>query len=453
MTVPSTPSPTPIKNKSQLVADLESACKPRDRWRIGTEHEKFGFTVDDLRPMPYEGPSGIRVLLEGLQQFGWEPVLEAGKPIALTMDQCNISLEPGGQFELSGAPLENLHQTCDEVHTHLHQVRTVAADMGIAMIGLGFNPKWTRDDMPWMPKSRYAIMRRYMPTRGSLGLDMMLRTCTIQVNLDFESEADMVEKFRIGLALQSVATALWANSPFTEGKPNGFLSYRSQVWTDTDPDRCGLLDFVFEDGMGFERYIDYVLDVPMYFVHRGDYRDVAGRSFRRYMKEGLPDLPGEEATMGDWSDHLTTLFPEVRLKKCLEMRGADGGARGRICALPAFWVGLLYDPDAQSAAWDLIKGWSLEEMRVMRNTVPRQGLKTPFRDGTVVDLARRTLEIAQHGLQRRAIASKEDADETRYLDPLHEIAESGLTPAEVNLARYAERWGGGVDPLFFECAR
>ncbi len=452
MAAPAKPTPTMIESKAQLVADLEAACKPRDRWRIGTEHEKFGFTVDDLRPMPYEGPSGIRALLDGLQQFGWQPVLEDGKPIALTMDQCNISLEPGGQFELSGAPLENLHQTCDEVHTHLHQVKTVAADMGIAMIGLGFNPKWTRDDMPWMPKGRYAIMRRYMPTKGNLGLDMMLRTCTIQVNLDFESEADMVEKFRIGLALQSVATALWANSPFTEGKPNGYLSYRSQVWTDTDPDRCGLLDFVFEDGMGFERYVDHVLDVPMYFVHRGGYRDVAGQSFRRYMTDGLPDLPGEAATMGDWNDHLTTLFPEVRLKKYLEMRGADGGAWGRICALPAFWVGLLYDPDAQSAAWDLVKDWSLEELHMLRDTVPRQGLKTPFRRGTVVDLARQALEIATHGLKRRAIPGKDDADESRYLDPLHAIAESGLTPAEINLSRYAERWDGSVDPLFSECA-
>ncbi|MEX2642698.1 MAG: glutamate--cysteine ligase [Acetobacterales bacterium] len=452
MAAPAKPRPAPIESKAQLIEDLAAACKPRDRWRIGTEHEKFAYSADDLRPLPFDGPRGIRALLEGLQRFGWQPVVEGGKPIALTMGQCNISLEPGGQFELSGAPLSNLHQTCDEVHTHLHQVKEVAGELGVAMVGVGFNPKWRREDVPWMPKGRYGIMRRYMQLKGKLGLDMMLRTCTVQVNLDFESEADMVEKFRIGLALQPLATALFANSPFTEGKPNGFLSYRSHVWTDTDPDRCGMLDFVFEDGMGFERYVDYVLDVPMYFVYRDGYIDVAGQSFRDFIAGRLPGYPGHRATMGDWGDHMTTLFPEVRLKHYLEMRGADGGSWGRICALPALWTGLLYDRDAQAAAWDLVKDWSVAEIRDLRDAVPRTALHTPFRNGTVRDVARRMVEIADHGLRRRAVADVTDADETTYLVPLREIVDSGKTPAEQLLERYEGRWGGSVDPLFTECA-
>ena len=326
----------PIAGKHQLVEYIEQGNKPPAQWRIGTEHEKFGFDLETLRRMPYEGPKGIGALLRGLQRFGWEPVEEDGNVIALTCGACNITLEPGGQFELSGAPVETIHQTCDEVQTHLKQVKEVGNELGIGMLGMGFDPKSTRDEVPWMPKGRYKIMRDQMMRRGKLGLDMMLRTCTVQVNLDFESEADMVRKLRVSLALQPLATALFADSPFTEGKPNGYQSYRAHIWTDTDPDRTGMLPFAFEPGMGFERYVDYMLDVPMYFVYRdGHYLDTTGQSFRDFMVGKLPALPGEIPSMGDWVNHMTTAFPEVRLKRFLEMRGADGGPWDRLCALPA----------------------------------------------------------------------------------------------------------------------
>jgi glutamate--cysteine ligase len=443
----------PVTDRRQLIEWLAAGCKPKPRWRIGTEHEKFCFRLSDLKRLPYEGPDGIGALLEGLQRFGWAAVEEDGRVIALTQDNGAITLEPGGQFELSGAPVRTIHETCAEVHTHLHQVKEVAAELGIGLIGLGFDPKWRREDVPWMPKGRYKIMRDYMPKRGGLGLDMMLRTCTVQVNLDYASEADMVRKFRVALALQPVATALFANSPFKEGKPNGFLSYRSHVWTDTDPDRTGILPFVFEPGMGFERYVDYLLDVPMYFVFReGRYLDASGQSFRDFLKGRLPALPGEIPTTGDFADHVTTVFPEVRLKRYLEMRGADGGPWKRLCALPALWVGLLYDEGALAAADELTRGWTLEDHQHLRREVPRLGLKTPFRGGTVQDLARRVLSLSLEGLTVRARATGYGKDETCFLDPLMEIAESGVTPAEELLARYHGRWSGSVDPVFREYA-
>jgi glutamate--cysteine ligase len=453
MSAPPNSRGEPITDKRQLAAWLEVGAKPKSRWRIGTEHEKFCFNLADLRRLPYAGPSGIRSLLEGLTRFGWEAVEEDGLPIALTQDNGAITLEPGGQFELSGAPVRTIHETCAEVHTHLHQVKAVAAELGVGLIGLGFDPKWPREQISWMPKARSAIMRAYMPKKGRLGLDMMLRTCTVQVNLDFSSEADMVRKFRASLALQPIATALFANSPFTEGKPNGFLSYRSHVWTDTDPDRCGILPFVFEPGMGFERYVDYLLDVPMYFVYReGRYIDAAGQSFRDFMAGRLPALPGEIATTGDFANHVTTVFPEVRLKRYLEMRGADGGPWKRLCALPALWVGLLYDGDALEAAAELVGDWTLADHERLRREVPRHGLKTPFRSGTVQDLARQVVAISRDGLARRARDSGFREDETCYLDTLQEIAESGITPAEELLDRYRMRWQGSVDPVFREYA-
>jgi glutamate--cysteine ligase len=339
------------------------------------------------------------------------------------------------------------------VHEHLDQVRAVAAPLGIGMLGLGFQPKWRREDIPWMPKGRYRIMGSYMPTRGRLGLDMMLRTCTIQTNLDFSSEADMVQKFRVGLAWQPVATALFANSPFTDGRPNGFLSYRSHVWTDTDPDRCGILPFVFEEGMGFERYAEHVLDVPMYFVYRdGQYIDAAGQSFRDFLKGRLPALPGEVPTITDWSDHLTTLFPEVRLKRFLEMRGADGGPWRSLCALPALWVGMLYHQATLDAAWDRVKDWTIEEHEYLRAEVPKRGLRTPFRGDTVQDLAREMLALADAGLTGRAEEDWFGQDERQFLTALRGIAESGRTPAEEKLALFHGRWRGSVDPIFAEFA-
>jgi glutamate--cysteine ligase len=450
MSAPPSGKGEPIEDRRQLVEYIAQGSKPKDAWRIGTEHEKFGFCRRTLTPLPYEGDHGIRALLEGLSHaFGWDLVLENEQPIALQGDGCNVTLEPGGQFELSGAPLKHIHQTCSEVHQHLAQVREVADPLGIGMLGMGFQPKWRREDIPWMPKGRYGIMGRYMPKVGSLGLDMMLRTCTIQVNLDYSSEADMVKKFRVGLALQPIATALFANSPFTEGKPNGFESYRSHIWTDTDPDRCGILPFVFEDGMGFERYTDHVLDVPMYFVYRdGRYIDAAGQSFRDFLDGRLPALPGEKPSMSDWVDHLTTLFPEVRLKRFLEMRGADGGPWRQLCGLPAFWVGLLYDQAALDAAWDLCRDWTLEEHEQLRAEVPRNGLATPFRGGTVQDLALRTLEIADSGLAARNVMDWDNRDERKYLHALWEIARSGISAATEKRQRFDAEWQGSVDPVF-----
>ncbi|MEO6173155.1 MAG: glutamate--cysteine ligase, partial [Arenimonas sp.] len=350
-----------IQNKQELVAFHAKGNKPESAWRIGTEHEKFGFRLDDLRPPTYEGNRGIEAMLRGLVRFGWQPYEENGKVIALTRDGASVTLEPAGQLELSGAMVENVHQTCCEVSNHLFEVKSVADELRLGFLGMGFQPKWQRDEMPWMPKGRYKIMRDYMPKVGTLGLDMMTRTCTVQVNLDYASEADMIKKFRVSLALQPIATALFADSPFTEGKPNGYLSYRSQIWTDTDKNRTGMLDFVFDEGFGFERYVDYLLDVPMYFTYRNkEYIDCAGLSFRDFMKGELPNLPGVLPTLKDWADHMTTAFPEVRLKQYLEMRGADGGPWNRLCALPAFWVGLLYDQSALDAAWDLVKDFTME---------------------------------------------------------------------------------------------
>lgn len=453
MSGPSTVKDEPIRSRDQLVEFIASGGKSEADWRIGTEHEKFGFRLDDLRPPTWEGERGIGALLEGLTRFGWNRVEEDGKLIALLRDSASVTLEPAGQLELSGAPLASIHETCSEVTGHLREVKAVADGLGLGFLGMGFQPKWSRADMPWMPKGRYAIMRRYMPTVGSLGLDMMTRTCTVQVNLDFADEADMVKKFRVSLALQPVATALFADSPFTEGKPNGYLSYRSHIWTDTDPDRTGMLDFVFEDGFGYERYVDYLLDVPMYFSYRdGRYVDLAGRSFRRFMDGRLDELPGATPTLKDFADHLTTAFPEVRLKKYLEMRGADGGPWGRLCALPAFWVGLLYDDEALDAAWDLVKDFSIAERHALRDGVPAQALKLPFRGGSVRDLAAEALRIAARGLVRRARRNDHGVDESIFLEPLIEIVEANQTSAERKLELFHGRWNGSVDPVFAEFA-
>jgi glutamate--cysteine ligase len=454
VSIPSAVKSTPIHGRQQLIDYLAAGEKPRDAWRIGTEHEKFGFRTDDLRPPAFEGERGIRTLLEGIAtRYGWDIAREGDIPVALIRDKANITLEPAGQLELSGAPLETIHQTCCEVNTHLEEVRSIAEDLGLGFLGMGFQPKWRRDDMPWMPKGRYKIMREYMPKVGSLGLDMMKRTCTVQVNLDFGSESDMVRKFRTSLALQPIATALFADSPFTDGKPNGYLSYRSHVWTDTDADRTGMLDFVFEDGFGYERYVDYILDVPMYFSYQdGQYVDLSGQDFKHFMAGTLAAVPGKRATMKDWADHLTTAFPEVRLKQYLEMRGADGGPWNRLCALPALWVGLLYDDDALDAAWELVKDFTREERHALRDDVPKHGLKLAFRKGTVRDLARETLKIAAHGLKRRHRLNRNGADESIFLEPLIDIVESNQTPAERKLELFHGEWNGSVDPVFKEFA-
>ncbi len=439
-----------IEDRSQLIDYFAGGEKPATRWRIGTEHEKFVYRTADHRAPSYDEPGGIRDLLMGLTRFGWRPVEENGKVIALNGADGSVSLEPAGQFELSGAPLETLHQTCAETGRHLEQVKAVGDELGLGFLGLGMWPDKTRAELPIMPKGRYGIMLNHMPRVGTMGLDMMLRTCTIQVNLDYASEADMVKKFRVGLALQPLATALFANSSFTEGLPNGKLSYRSHIWSDTDPARTGMLPFVFEDGFGYERYADYALDVPMYFVYRdGQYIDAAGLSFRDFLKGELSVLPGQKPTMDDWADHLSTAFPEVRLKTFLEMRGADGGPWGRICALPALWVGLLYDQGALDAAWDLVKGWSIEDRQLLRDAVPAQGLDAPLPGGGILrDVAGQVLDIATAGLRARGRMSASGDDETGYLEPLREVVRSGKVPAQILLDRFAGEWGGDLGKVY-----
>ncbi|RJY08030.1 glutamate--cysteine ligase [Aurantiacibacter aquimixticola] len=446
-----------IQSRDQLVEPMQKGEKPKSDWRIGTEHEKLVYKTTDHRAPSYGEDGGIRDILMSMRCFGWEPVEEAGPDgkvdvIAMSGADGTISLEPAGQLELSGAAVETLHQTCAETGRHLTQVKSVGEDCKIGFLGLGMWPDKTRNDLPVMPKQRYAIMMRHMPTVGNLGLDMMLRTCTIQVNLDYSSEADMAKKFRTGLALQPLATALFANSPFTEGKPNGFLSYRSHIWTDTDPHRTGMLPFVFEDDFGYERWVDYMLDVPMYFVFRdGKYIDAAGQSFRDFLRGELPALPGELPTQSDWWDHLSTAFPEVRLKSFLEMRGADGGPWNRICALPAFWVGLLYDNAALDAAWDLVKDWSMEEREALRNAVPKQALGAPIPGGrTLRDLASEVLDIAHAGLAARARLNSMGDNETGFLGPLRRIVESGKVPAQVLLDKFHGEWGGDISRIYKE---
>ena len=444
----------PIERHEQLAEYLSSGCKPREDWRIGTEHEKFGYTRDTLTPLPYDGPRSIKAVLEGLREkFGWQPVEEAGKIIGLVKDGANVSLEPGGQLELSGAPLETIHQTCDEVNEHLREVREVADQIGVEFIGLGAAPIWTHEQMPMMPKGRYRLMTGYMDKVGTMGKTMMYRTCTVQVNLDFSSEADMVQKMRVALALQPVATALFANSPFIDGKPNGHKSWRSRVWRDLDASRTGMLPFVFEDGFGFEAWVQYALDVPMYFVYRnGEYIDALGQSFRDFLKGELPALPGEKPTLSDWADHLTTAFPEARVKKYIEMRGADGGPWRRLCALPAFWVGLTYDQTALDAAWDIAKGWDAETREALRVAASVDGLQAEVGGIKMHDLARELVAISEAGLKARAKpgAGGLIPDETHFLNALKESIESGQTPADELLAKYHGEWGGDLTRIYEE---
>ena len=444
----------PVERPEQLAEYLAEGCKPKEDWRIGTEHEKFGYCRDTLNPLPYDGPRSIRAMLEGLRdRFGWAPVEEAGHIIGLVKDGANVSLEPGGQLELSGAPLQTIHETCDEVNEHLREVRSVADEIGVGFIGLGAAPHWTHGQMPVMPKGRYRLMTEYMGRVGTHGTQMMYRTCTVQVNLDFSSEADMIQKMRVALALQPVATALFANSPFFEGKLNGHKSWRSRIWRDLDAARTGMLPFVFEDGFGFERYVDYALDVPMYFVYRdGNYVDARGMSFRDFMRGELPALPGEIPTLSDWADHLTTIFPEARLKKFIEMRGADGGPWRRLCALPALWVGLMYDQGALDAAWDLAKGLDAETREALRVAASVDGLQGEANGVKLHDLAREVVSIAEAGLKARARpgAGGLVPDETHFLNALQETIASGKTPADELIEKFEGEWNGDVTRVFAE---
>ncbi len=441
----------PVENKTELVAWIEKGNKPKEQWRIGTEHEKFCFLKEDLSPLPYGGDHGIEALLYEMGKcMHWDPIMEGQNIIGLqNTEKGSVTLEPGGQLELSGAPLENLHQTCSEVNEHLKHAKTAGKRLGIGYLGAGFSPKWKLDEIPLMPKGRYKIMSAHMPKVGKRGLDMMFRSCTVQVNLDFASEADMTKKFRTSLALQSVTTAIFANSPFTDGKLNGYQSYRSALWLDTDPVRTGMIPFVFEDGMGFERYVDYALDIPMYFFYRdGEYLNATGGTFRQFMAGEHPQRKGEKPTLIDWENHLSTLFPEVRLKRFLEMRGADGGRWRKLCAMPALWVGLLYDDTALNAAWDLVKDWSAEERQQMRNDVPKLGLKTPFRKGTVQDIAKQVVEISRLGLKNRKQLNPLCDDETIYLDSVQRIVDEGKSPASRLIEQYENDWNRDIDKIF-----
>ena len=448
-----------ITDKSMMIDHLAAGSKPKADWRIGTEHEKIGFCVKSLKPIPYDGPDmgdghkpGVKYMLEGLQRFGWQPVVEGGHLIALKKDGASVSLEPGGQFELSGAPVESVHDTCKEVSVHLKEVKAVADEIGVGFLSLGFRPDTKLEDVPVMPKGRYNIMRAYMPKVGSHGLEMMFRTCTVQTNLDFGSEADMVKKLRVSLALQPVATALFANSPFTDGKLNGYKSFRSRIWLDTDAARTGMLPFAFEQGFGFEQYVDYALDVPMYFAYRGgEYLDASGKSFRDFLDGKLDILPGEKATMADFEDHLSTIFPEVRLKQFLEMRGADTGPWSQLCALPAFWVGLLYDEAALDAAWDFVKDWTEQERQQLRDDVPKRGLQTPFRGKTLQDIAKIALVISREGLKTRGRINGHGESETVFLQDLDGFARTGMSNADRLIADYKGPWGGDVTKAYEFC--
>ena len=442
----------PIERRDQLAEFLEAGCKPREDWRIGTEHEKFGYCKDTLRPLPYAGERSIHAVLEGLRfRYNWEPIHEGEHLIGLKKDGANISLEPGGQLELSGAPLETIHQTCDEVNTHLREVKDIADEIGVGFIGLGAAPIWSHEDMPLMPKGRYRLMDGYMQKVGTSGTTMMRRTCTVQVNLDFASEADMVQKLRVALALQPVATALFANSPFFEGKVNDHKSWRSRVWRHLDADRTGMLPFVFEDGFGFERWVDYVLDVPMYFVYRdGEYINALGQSFRDFLNGKLPAMPGQTPLMSDWADHLTTVFPEARIKQFIEMRGADGGPWRRLCSLPAFWVGLLYDQSALDAAWDLVKGWDAETRETWRVEASRQGLQAEVGGRNMRELATEVVNIARGGLKARSRPGLGGmvADERHFLHALEDSLETGQAPADELLDRYHGDWDGDLTRIY-----
>ena len=442
-----------VSHQEPLCAWLASGCKPKSHWRVGTEHEKFGFHKQTLAPTAYDGSSGIRAILEAMaKRFHWTIVTDNKMPIALTKGLASITLEPGGQLELSGAPLRSIHDTQEEINEHLRQLGEVCRDMETAFLGVGTQPKWPLQSIHWMPKGRYQVMRRYLPGKGTLSLDMMARTATVQANLDYGSEVYMVKKFRLSMALQPLATAMFANSPFIDGRPNGFLSYRSEIWRYTDPDRCGWLPFLFEQGFGFERYVEYALDVPMLFLYRnGIYQDVGGAPFRAFLEGKLPILPNQHPTMADWEMHLSTLFPDVRLKRYLELRGADAGNSTILCALPAFWKGLLYDDESLDAAWALVADWSLEERERIHKNVPRLALQTPIPGGrTMRDLAGHILPLAKAGLAKQDFRNQQGCDETIYLKYLFQVVESGITPAERLLQAYHQRWNGSVDPLFRE---
>lgn len=444
----------PITSYHQLIEYLEAGCKDKQSWRIGTEHEKFGFLTDALTPLPYYGERSIVKILSDLRDdFGWDPILEGDALIGLSKLGANISLEPGGQLELSGAPLTTIHETCDEVNQHLVEVKAVSDRLNVGFIGLGAAPDWHHEQMPILPKGRYKLMTDYMGRVDTHGTQMMYRTCTVQVNLDFGSQEDMVKKFRVALALQPVATAIFANSPFFEGKPNGHKSWRSRIWRNLDKDRTGMLPFVFDEGFGFEAWAEYALDVPMYFVYRdGKYIDALGLSFRDFLKGKLPVLPGEIPTLSDWADHLTTIFPEARIKQFLEMRGADSGPWRNLCALPAFWVGICYNQNSLDAAWDIVKDWDVTFHEDLRVAASVNGLSAIVNNVKMIELARQVTAISHEGLKARAYAGAGGLvpDETHFLNSIHDILEREKSPADDLLDHFHGSWGSDIKKVYEE---
>ena len=445
-----------IESYGQLAEYLRAGCKPIKDWKIGTEHEKFGFVNDNFLPLPYDGQCSIKAMLEGLRdKYNWSEILEENNIIGLTKDGANVSLEPGGQLELSGAPLDSIHETCDEVNQHLKEVKSIADDLGASFFGLGAAPEWSHEDMPMMPKGRYKLMTDYMGRVGTHGTQMMYRTCTVQVNLDFSSEQDMIKKMRVGLALQPIATALFANSPFFEGKLINHKSWRSRIWRDLDEDRTGMLPFVFEEGFGFEAWTEYVLDVPMYFVYRdGKYIDALGQSFRDFLDGKLPALPGERPKISDWADHLTTVFPEARVKQFIEMRGADGGPWRKLCALPAFWVGLMYDQNSLDSAWDICKNWDANTREEMRIAASEEGIAANTNGISLLDLARELIDISRAGLKNRARPGNGGLvpDECHFLNAIEEVIETGKSPACELIDKYNNEWQKDLKNVYRDCA-
>ena len=443
-----------IENHNQLIEYLASGCKPKSDWRIGTEHEKFGYCKETLLPIPYSCDRSVLAILKGLErEFGWAPITENNNLIGLSKNGANVSLEPGGALELSGAQVQTVFQTCDEVNEHLSQVKSIADKLNIGFIGLGAAPHWKHHEMSMMPKGRYKLMSEYMDQVGTMGKSMMFRTCTVQVNLDYSSEADMVQKMRVALALQPVATALFSNSPFFDGKLTGHKSWRSRIWRSLDAQRTGLLPFVFNEGFGFESWVEYALDVPMYFVYRdGHYINALGQSFREFMKGQLPALPGELPTLDDWADHLTTIFPEARLKKFIEMRGADAGQWHRLCALPAFWVGICYDQSSLDAAWDIVKNWDEDDRKNLRVAAAKDGLNGSVGNKKLIDLAKETVQISENGLEKRAKASSNGLhyDESLFLESLKENIEKRKSSADELLEKYHGSWNKDLTKIFEE---
>ena len=432
-------------NKNLLVKIFSEGCKEKIKWKIGTEHEKFGFKKKSLEPINFQDIQQIFLKLSN--KYNWEKVFEDSNLIALKKNNASITLEPGGQIELSGAPMKNLFETCKEVNQHQSELDDICKSMEIDFLGMGLLPKWKLNKIKLMPKKRYKIMSEYMPQVGSKGLDMMFRTATIQANYDFSSESDMVKKMRVSQSLQPIIIALYANSPFVDGKITNYKSFRSFIWTKTDKKRCGILPFIYDNSFSFERYVDYLLDIPMYFIIRdNEYINMTKYTFRNFLEKKV--LKKIEPNLEDWKIHLTTVFPEVRLKTFIELRGADGGPWSRVCALPAFWTGILYDKKNLNEIWTKISHWDYSGIVNFYENVRRDGLNTFTPDGEKLsDFTKTILNQSGEGLVRRNIKT-DRGNESIFLEPLKKILESGKSPAEMWKKLFFSEWKNDIDMLY-----